>query len=286
MSKLGVATLCALVACGPTNARTVERSEPTPERALGSSSEPLQRQCKDGSDWDENRPRDEVAPPSPSSCPAGMARLPAGRFTLGQRPDAGEVDVAAFCLDLDEVTVAAYTRCVDDRKCSDKGARTRFWNGQDQGPAACNYGESERTQHPMNCVDWTMADTFCRAQGKRLPSEIEWEWAARGGDEARRYPWGEQEPGERGCWLGQSEAPRRSTCEVGRFAAGNARFGHRDLAGNVWEWTSTRLDAPCSERIIRGGKEHRGASSGLTAAARGYDVPSFRSGALGFRCAQ
>jgi formylglycine-generating enzyme required for sulfatase activity len=207
-----------------------------------------------------------------------MAAVPAGRFT----PGAGqtELDIAAFCLDLTEVTVAEYKRCVSEKTCSD----TRV---QDESSGACNFGESGREQHPMNCVTWTMADTFCKAQGKRLPTEAEWEWTARGGDEARRFPWGNQAPDEdRACWSG-GVRKRRVTCEVGSFARGVGRFGHQDLAGNVWEWTDTdrRLkDDP--ERVQRGGGRLDEDPDRLSTTAWRSRELWMLWDALGFRCAR
>jgi formylglycine-generating enzyme required for sulfatase activity len=230
----------------------------------------LRRECRDGTFRDENQAVETPAPPSPSTCPPGMAALPAGTFFLKR---IGEISVTAFCLDLTEVTVADYAACVLERRCSTENVKTVFWDGKDQGESACNYGVDGRGQHPMNCVDWMTADTYCRARGKRLPSEIEWEWAAVGGDQNRYHPWGEEARDGRGCWFDNANEPRRkSTCEVGSFPSGNARFGHRDLAGNVWEWTNTLLDAPCPERVVRGGHQ--------------AEPPTFRSSALGFRCAQ
>jgi hypothetical protein len=130
----------------------------------------MRRECRDGTFRDENHAVETPAPPSPSVCPPGMAALPAGTLFLKR---IGEVSVAAYCLDLTEVTVADYAACVLDRKCSPENVSTVFWDGRDQGESACNYGVTGRGRHPMNCVDWSTADNYCRARGKRLPSEIE-----------------------------------------------------------------------------------------------------------------
>ena len=136
----------------------------------------------------------------------------------------------------------------------------------------------------MNCVDWGMAMTFCKAQQKRLPTEAEWEWAARGGGDARKFPWGSAEPEFQACWSGVST--RNGTCEVGSFADGKARFGHQDLAGNVWEWTSSKYQADKADRVLRGGCWAGVVASGLSASFRVGDEPSLRSDSLGFRCAR
>ncbi len=267
---LGLALAWGTLGCGSSSVPASEGKPPVATSAPLETDPSLRRTCRDGTLRDENHVVETPAPPSPSTCPPGMAALPAGNYFLKR---IGEVSVAAFCLDLSEVTVADFTACVQDGQCSADNVRTRFWDGKDQGEGACNFGVSGREKHPMNCVDWTTADNFCRARGKRLPSEIEWQWAAIGGDEERYHPWGQAERDGRGCWLDNANEPRRtSTCEVGSFPSGNARFGHRDLAGNVGEWTHTLFDAPCNERILRG--EYR------------VESPTYRSGGVGFRCAQ
>jgi hypothetical protein len=257
-----------MVGCGSSSASKSRDVSESLRLARVAADPSMRSECKDGTFRDENDSVEIAAPPSPSTCPPGMAPLPAGRYFLKR---IGEVSVAAFCLDLDEVTAADYAGCVLDRKCSAENVRTRFWDGKEQPDGACNYGVTGRGRHPMNCVDWTTADTFCRARGKRLPSEIEWQWAAIGGDENRYHPWGQEGREGRGCWFDGPGERRYGTCEVGSFPSGNARFGHRDLAGNVFEWTNTLFDAPCKERMIRG--ESR------------VEPPTYRSGGVGFRCA-
>jgi hypothetical protein len=66
----------------------------------------------------------------------------------------------------------------------------------------CNDGHTDRQNHPINCVDWDQATAYCRVQGKRLRAEEEWGWAAQGGAQARRHPWGDAEPGDQLCWVG------------------------------------------------------------------------------------
>jgi formylglycine-generating enzyme required for sulfatase activity len=227
-----------------------------------------------------------TAKPQPSvnsgSCPAGMAAVPAGSFKLGGNGE--EANVQPFCLDVTEVTVSAYAACVKTGACTSEGIQTQFWSDKDQGPGACNAGQSGRDNHPMNCVDWGMAMTFCKAQQKRLPTEAEWEWAARGGGDARKFPWGSADPEFQACWSGVSK--RKGTCEVGSFAEGKGRFGHQDLAGNVWEWTSSKYQADKAGRVGRGGGWAYVGASGLSASYRRGDGPSNRNDGLGFRCAR
>ena len=214
-----------------------------------------------------------AALPNDRSCPVGSAYLPAGTFKMGDRHD--EVTVAEFCMDSTEVTVEAYLDCFNRGRCS--AAQTA---------SDCNAGKPERRIHPVNCVDWTQADAYCRAQGKRLPTEEEWEWAARGGPEARIYPWGNTEPEAEVCWdgigndLGQWN--RTSTCVVGRHPAGDSPQGIHDLSGNVWEWTSGKEG---TSRVFRGGCWSLDVVEPMRAAYRGWGDTSYQYFFLGFRCA-
>ncbi len=194
-------------------------------------------------------------------CPPGTARVEGGRFL----PSVAKIDVtiADFCLDLSEVTVAAYAACADDGPCS---AAATTVQAEDLTPkqraaesALCNGARRTRGKHPVNCVTWHQADAFCRARGGRLPNEHEWEWAARGGDQQRTYAWGEEEPGPRLVNACGRECQRHfeathghdlsplfagkdgdhATAKVGSHARGAGRGRVQDLAGNVWEWTGT-----------------------------------------------
>jgi sulfatase modifying factor 1 len=212
-----------------------------------------------------------------------MVGLAGGTFTMGERRDT--VTVLPFCLDVTEVTVAAYTSCVGKGKCS-AAATTVDWpkiSAADRTTGAyCNGNRADRSEHPVNCVDWEQATTYCHAQDKRLPSEEEWEWAARGGGEARAYPWGNATPGSQLCWSGI--AKRESTCPVGGFPDGDAPGGIHDLGGNVWEWTSNVLDA--KTRSIRGGGWNLGVAPNFQVSFRIGSVASSRVANLGLRCAR
>lgn len=165
------------------------------------------------------------AAPAPR-CPAGMIGLPGGAF-VSRGP---VVAVAPLCMDAAEVTVDAYKGCIDARKCTADGVTC-------DGEAAkmANWGVAGRGQHPMNCVSREQAITFCAAQGKRLPSIHEWEWAARGGLEARKYPWGASDPTQgQGCLSLQNTG----TCVVGSHPGSDSAQGIHDLQGNVGEWVS------------------------------------------------
>jgi formylglycine-generating enzyme len=158
---------------------------------------------------------------------------------------------------------------------------------------------------PINCVNWYQAYAFCIWDGGFLPTEAEWNYAAAGGSEQRKYPWGATEPGSDatfaiyGCHYKKGGAC--SLAAVGSAPAGTGRWGHADLAGNIWEWTLDVLARPYSDsicndcaflkgpateaRMNRGG----GFNSPLTeiyAGFRGGDYPDDRFEYAGFRCAR
>jgi formylglycine-generating enzyme required for sulfatase activity len=145
---------------------------------------------------------------------------------------------------------------------------------------------------PMTCLDAELANAFCTWDGGRVPTEAEWKFAAAGGDEQRQYPWGAEEPGEnsaRAIFGDEDIAP------VGSISAGQGRWGHMDLAGNVPEWTRDRYSSypmpchdcsnfdPLGDPVFRGGGVYGGAEF-LQSSQRalGYQVTP----ATGVRCAR
>lgn len=213
--------------------------------------------------------------PQRPSCPEGMRPLGGGRFTLAD--GSATVDLTPFCLDAIEVTAAGYAACVRANVCSAEELVC--------GKAA-TYGAKGKGNHPINCASWIDADTYCRWQGKRLPTEGEWEWAARGQGKGSRYPWGDAPPARRACWDGKGSAQgaggRIGTCPVASHPAGDSPDGLHDLAGNVREWTST---GDRRERVIRGGSWGDSLDWFLAAGFRGFNHPLERFELTGFRCA-
>lgn len=134
----------------------------------------------------------------------------------------------------------------------------------------------------MNCVDYGEAAKYCLARGERLPTEEEWEFAARGGAEERAYPWGNAEPAQQLCWSGITK--RDGTCPVGTFAPG--AFGLHDMAGNVWEWTSSVFSSDRKDaQVCRGGGWSDARALDFRGAYRDAHAPTNRDSDLGFRCA-
>ncbi|OQB08560.1 MAG: Serine/threonine-protein kinase pkn1 [Deltaproteobacteria bacterium ADurb.Bin207] len=245
-------------------------------------------------------------------CPKGMVSIPGGSFDMGSNSgDPAEspvhrVTVRGFCMDVTEVTVEAYAACVRGGGCSTLGLQgpSEWWS------VACHWGKSGKGNHPINCVDWDQATAYCQWAGKRLPTEEEWEYGARGTD-GRTYPWGNGAPGPRllnACgsecvaWVKKQGHPWKAmhsfddgwatTAPVGSFPAGDSPFGLKDMAGNVWEWTSSEYSEEYEKnrankyRIDRGGGWYYDNPSYVRAAYRNWLLPSLRFINLGFRCAR
>jgi eukaryotic-like serine/threonine-protein kinase len=208
--------------------------------------------------------------------------VPAGAFVRGsnkgdddERPSRSET-VPAFAIDRTEVTRMAYAACVATRRCKPVPAAVA-------GPVG---GDGNL---PVTGVSWFDARDYCAFAGGRLPSEAEWEKAARGTD-GREFPWGADAACERANWGNfDGEGPCASKnpgfpVAVGRYPTGASPFGALDLAGNVWEWVADKYDEDPRRRIVRGGS----CCSYFVpprAANRNAWSPEYRDADLGFRCA-
>ncbi len=211
-------------------------------------------------------------PKAASPCPPAMALVPGGTYTMN-RPKR-EVTVGALCMDQSETTADEYAACVKTGKCSTTQLKC--------APQA-TYETPGKGNHPITCVDMAQAITYCGAQGKRLASDEEWEWVARGGAAGHTYAWGDEKPNGKACWSGESTLV--STCAVGATPAGDSPQGIHDLAGNVFEWTTSRNDSAGDFRIGRGGSWKDSAPDGLKASRTGPGFKvTYRCGFLGIRC--
>lgn len=198
-----------------------------------------------------------AAPPSPASaaaapgaapaarvpvCPPDMLFVPGGTFTMGadsggenDEHPAHAVTVAGFCYDRLEVSNGRYLECVRAGAC--KPYRDDAAASMHLGPERAFRGATQ----PVMGVSWFDAGAYCAwRDAARLPTEAEWERAARGGDD-RRYVWGNDAPDRKkhGCF---QSCETGVTMPVGSYPAGAARWGQLDLAGNVWEWTADYYD--------------------------------------------
>jgi len=238
-------------------------------------------------------PADDGAEGNDDPALAGMVLIAGETFTMGfsgcdgdEQPE-HEVKVRGFRLDATEVTMDAYQACVDGGRCAPLGPPTRQDPEDDEkDQERCNVRHPDRGKHPVNCVTWMQADAYCRARGKRLPTEEEWELAARG-PKGRAFPWGDTFDAERLCWNRAD-----GTCAVGSYPDGDTPSGLSDMAGNVWEWTSTHYcnytDPGCSDSgyVDRGGGWISDDPRLLHGAHRGRGEPDAAASYLGFRCAR
>jgi formylglycine-generating enzyme required for sulfatase activity len=215
------------------------------------------------------------------------------------------VTLSAFELDRYEVTAAQYEACVAAGACTPAGS----------GSSATS-GVAGKENHPINEVSWHQAEAYCQWRGMRLPTEAEWERAAKG-TVHRRFPWGDdcpmifdanhceelnwdQSPAKANCSEARCFDSFAQTAPVGSFPEGVSPEGVHDLAGNVFEWVADWYDpsyysaSPATDpagpssgsyRVARGGS-HNNYGSALRTTVRNSYAPSHTASNLGFRCAR
>jgi formylglycine-generating enzyme required for sulfatase activity len=221
---------------------------------------------------------------------AVMVYVPAGAFWMGSehhhKEILHEVYLDTFWIDQTEVTNARYKQCVDAGAClppSSSSSATRDHY----------YGNPEFDDYPVISVDWYRADAYCRWAGKQLPTEAEWEKAARGTD-GRSFPWGESID----CDHANYNYCVGDTTRVGSYPSGASPYGCLDMAGNVWEWVADWYDedyyisspdrnplGPDSGifRVLRGGT-WRGGEVHALCVSRNWVRPGSSLDFFGFRC--
>jgi len=219
-----------------------------------------------------------------------LVQVPPGEFPMGCNAAVDDacsddekplhtVTLSAFEIDKTEVTQGAYTACIVDGACEAPG---------------CTW-DCEKTDNPASCVTWAQAGAYCAWAGRRLPSEAEWEKAARGSD-GNKYPWGNDEPT---CALANMAGCGDAAIAVGSLSAGASPYGALDMAGNVVELVADRYDAayyagsPTSDPPgPPGGSRYTGRGGGfksdpefLRTSKRDWYDASDAAASLGFRCA-
>jgi formylglycine-generating enzyme required for sulfatase activity len=250
----------------------------------------------------------KAAPRKPAGARAARGalqwvRLEGGRFVMGGRGvglegrhDQGvEVRLSSFSITRSEVTVAQYRRCKKAGACS--APSTVF--------ETCNWELEGREDHPLNCVDWKQASAFCTWAGGRLPTEAQWEYAARSRGKPNLYPWGADEPScgktvmhgrRKGC-----ADSRQGTLPACSRPRGATAQGLCDMAGNLREWVADWWEK--GYHMPAGSKDPTGPDAGKLRVVRGSDwteaqqrlfattfryrvIPNKRYYWLGFRCAR
>ena len=245
----------------------------------------------------------------PAISPTAMITIPAGKFTMGSNRFSGDerplrvVWLDEFKIDEYEVTVAQYRTCVEVDLCDEPYSGSDAYKLSFEG-IFTNWKKVDREHHPVNAVSWEQARQYCDWAGKRLPTEAEWEKAARGTD-GRVYPWGDAEGS---CELivmddGGDGCGWESTWPVGAKSQGRSPYGVADMSGNVWEWTDDwydrtyyaegparnphNTDPGIGKKVLRGGSLadqnphiHRAANR------LAYDPLQRFDYTIGFRCAR
>ncbi|MFB6625597.1 formylglycine-generating enzyme family protein [Streptomyces sp. NPDC056374] len=159
------------------------------------------------------------------------------------------------------------------------------WHREPEGPGSSSDG---RLDHPVTHVSWNDAQAYCAWSGSRLPTEAEWEYAARGGLDQARHPWGDAPPTPDRAVIFRGEFPDRPTAAVGtapvRSLAPNGHGLHHAV-GNVWEWTADRFAPHSPARALRGGSHlcHVSYCNRYRCSARTANSPDSSTGHIGFR---
>lgn|GEM_PF-1330432 len=273
---------------------------------------PVEEPDDDGPTDDDATVPDEDGIPVP---PGEMVEVPAGPFMMGCNTavdDACDEDeypyhqvtLSAYTIGKYEVTIEEYRQCIAAGPCGNNGTYTNYRS--DGSYSGCNINVPGKEKHPMNCVTWHGAAAYCAWIGGRLPTEAEWEKAARGTD-GRKYTWGNApEPSCELAVIGEvySGCGEGAPMPVGSKPAGVSPYGAYDMLGNVTEWLSDWYDAGyyavspandpqgletpivgAEERVMRGEAFYIGAYF-LRVSNRDRISPFFESDSIGFRCAE
>lgn len=296
-----------------------------------------------------NLNRQTIQKPSDIIFREKMVTIPGGDFLMGTNEKEGfpadgegpirKIHVDPFLMDTTTVTNAEFKRFIEDtsyitdaekygwsfvfymflspqtlKKATNRVKETPWWivvDGATWGhPEGPDSHIDDRMHHPVIHISWNDALAYCEWTGKRLPTEAEWEFAARGGLEQKRYPWGDElhPNGEHYCNIWQGKFPETNEAEDGyagtapvdAFSANG--FGLYNVSGNVWEWCSDWFAKNIHKRggrsnpvgpdtgetrVMRGGSYlcHKSYCNRYRVAARSSNTPDSSTGNIGFRCA-
>ena len=179
-----------------------------------------------------------------------------------------------FYMDTTEVTVGQFKKFL----------KSSGYEPKDPIDWAKLYEHSPTDAHPMIYVSWDDATAYAKWAGKRLPTEAEWGFAARGGLVGKEFPWGDYEAVARDYTnykgMGGRDKWNKTTAPVGSFEPNG--YGLYDMSGNVWEWCQDWYDSNHDSRVLRGGSWYV-VTFGLRVAFRNVSLPAYSAG-LGFRC--
>ena len=270
--------------------------------------------------------------------PAGMVPVPAGNFQMGCVPSEyfdcapghysfdrelpqHTVYLDGFFIDIHEVTNSQYAQCVAAGVCADPKSHIGFTTGETVYDDA-HYGDPQYANYPVTFITWTDADNYCTWVGKSLPTEAQWEKAARGSSDTRMWPWGNTYPTCALLNFWNHDTPNNegmcgtnlngcATAAVGSYPEGASPYGVMDIAGNVWEWTADwaiedyytyyepdawpanpfpseeELDAVGGTelKVVRGGGWNSNYLDIRLTGRQFFDVTEYSSGnTIGFRC--
>ena len=217
--------------------------------------------------------------------PEGMVVIPKGQFLYGDNKEPLTIDYD-YWIDICPVTNQQYRQFIRDGGYNHQASWSQegwLWKTEEKiaQPYFWDDAEWNQPEHPVVGVSYFEAEAFANWAGKRLPTEQEWEKAARGTD-GRKYPWG-QDFDKAKCNSGIFAMG--STTPVRKYANGTSPFGCYDMAGNVWEWCASWYDNNRNGRVLRGGSWFFDAYR-LRSAYRDWLYPWYLYHSFGFRCAK